>query len=70
MFTKAAEAVSPMMQELRISGQRQSVLFTKVQLIIQPTRILSLMYGKGHEELPMDPIEVPLIWIHVANWLF
>ncbi|MGM9950555.1 MAG: DUF5643 domain-containing protein, partial [Lysinibacillus sp.] len=30
------------------------------KLIIQPTTILSLMYGKGHEELPMDPIEVQL----------
>ena len=30
------------------------------KLIIQPTAILSLMYGKGHEELPMDSIEVQL----------
>ncbi len=30
------------------------------KLIIQPTAILSLMYGRGHEELPMDPIEVQL----------
>ena len=30
------------------------------KLIIQPTTILSLMYGKGHEDLLMDPIEVQL----------
>lgn len=30
------------------------------KLIIQPTTILSLMHGKGHEELLMDPIEVQL----------